>query len=78
MALYKYSQFLMPNAHERFDQLLPPKIAAQWPGIYRCIVCGKEIAAGAGHILPPSNHHEHRAGVGRIQWQLVVLASDPP
>jgi len=76
MALYKYSQFLTPSVHERFDQLLPPKNAAQGPGIYRCITCGQEIALEAGRILPPHNHHEHRPGVGRIQWQLVVSTSE--
>ena len=78
MAVYKYSQFLMPSAEEGFDQLLPPKMAAQKSGIYRCVSWGQEIATAAGNILPPYNHHPHRPGFSRIQWQLVVSASDMP
>ena len=72
MALYKYSQFLEKSEHEAFDQLSAPSTAAPYPGIYRCHACGHEIAIASGHILPPQNHHQHRLGIGPIQWRLVV------
>ncbi|EQD58023.1 hypothetical protein B1A_10996, partial [mine drainage metagenome] len=40
----------------------------------RCVACGDEIGIAKGHTLPPQNHHQHAAGVGRIRWQLVVYA----
>ena len=72
MALYKYADFLEPSQDAAFDRLNDPSTAAPWPGIYRCHACGHEIAIAAGHTLPPQNHHQHRPGLGSIQWRLVV------
>lgn len=72
MALYKYSNFLDQSDDAAFDQLNEPSTSAPWPGIYRCHACGHEIAIAQGHTLPPQNHHQHRPGLGRIQWRLVV------
>jgi hypothetical protein len=72
MALYKYQVFLEKSEDEAFDQLIVPGTAAPWPGIYRCHACGHEIATAATHALPPQNHHQHKPGVGPIQWRLVM------
>lgn len=72
MALYKYSQFLEKSDHAAFDQLQDPGTPAAYPGIYRCQVCGHEIAIAAGHVLPPQNHHQHSPIQGPIQWRLAV------
>ena len=72
MALYKYPQFITQTDNQAFDQLQAPSNPAPWPGIYRCHECGHEIATAQGHALPPQNHHQHRAGLGPIQWRLAV------
>jgi hypothetical protein len=72
MALYKYGVYLAVSQDAAFDQLNNPNTPAPWPGIYRCHACGHEIAIAQGHHLPPQNHHQHRPGVGGIQWRLVV------
>jgi len=72
MALYKYQDFITPSNDDAFDKLCEPGSPAPWPGIYRCHACGHEIAIAQGHLLPPQNHHQHRPGLGRIQWRLVV------
>lgn len=72
MAVYKYARALENSNSEAFDTILEPGDIARWPGIYQCIVCGREIATAAGHTLPPQNHHQHPYGQGRIRWRLVV------
>lgn len=72
MALYKYNQFLQQSAHDAFDQLHEPGTQAPYPGVYRCHACGDEISIAGGHVLPPQNHHQHKPGLGRIQWRLIV------
>lgn len=72
MALYKYSQYLTKSEHEAFDAVSEPGSTAQYPGIYHCLGCGKEIATAAYHVLPPQNHHTHTTAQGRIRWKLVV------
>ena len=72
MALYKYPTFLSQTDDAAFDQLNEPSTNAPWPGIYRCHACGHEIAIAGGHTLPPQNHHQHKPGLGRIQWRLIV------
>jgi hypothetical protein len=72
VALYKHSAFIEYSSDDAFDKLCAPGSAAPWPGIYRCHVCGHEIAIAREHILPPQNHHQHKIGAGPIQWRLVV------
>jgi hypothetical protein len=72
MALYKYGEYMERSDSDAFDTLLEPSSAATWPGIYRCDACGHEIAIARGHTLPSQNHHQHRQGLGRIQWRLVA------
>lgn len=72
MAIYKYSQYISHSDNVAFDQIIEPSTAAPYPGIYRCHVCGREIAIAQGHTLPAQNHHQHRPGLGRIQWRLEV------
>lgn len=75
MALYKNADFLVFNQHANFDKTHAPGSNAPDPGIYRCIACGDEIGIAKGHVLPPQNHHQHKAGAGDIRWQLVVCAT---
>jgi len=72
MALYKYATVLEKSEDAAFDQLQRPSAPAPWPGIYRCHACGHEIAIAQGHALPPQNHHQHKPGIGAIQWRLVA------
>ncbi len=71
MALFKYEQFISKSSDGAFDRLHEPGVEAPNPGIYRCAVCGREIAIAAGHDLPPQNHHQHPQRE-RIQRRLVV------
>lgn len=43
-------------------------------GLYFCTGCGREIALPVGHVAPPQNHHQHPAGVGDVEWRLLVVA----
>jgi hypothetical protein len=72
MAVYKYSQFLVQSTNEAFDKLFHPGTNTVYSGIYRCEVCGKEIASVVNYPLPPQNHHQHNAGLGPIVWRLAV------
>jgi hypothetical protein len=74
MASYKHGKYLTENSHEEFDKKHAPGSAAYNPGIYRCVACGDEIGIAKGHTLPPQNHHQHAAGLGKIEWQLLVFA----
>ena len=74
MAMYKYDVFLTASQHEAFDTLHSPGATAPNAGVYRCHACGDEIGIAKGHTLPPQNHHQHSAGLGRIQWRLTVFA----
>lgn len=74
MALYKNPQYLRQSDHAAFDTLSDPGTAAPYPGIYRCEVCGHEIAIARGHSLPPQDHHQHPQGQ-RIKWRLIVSHS---
>ena len=73
MALYKHSQLLKQSSDVAFDHIHRPGESAPYGGIYRCTVCGHEIAIAYGHILPPQTHAQHPAGIP-IQWLLVVFA----
>lgn len=52
MASYKYSGFLAQNDSAAFDALLAPGTIANNSGIYRCSVCGDEIAANKTTLYP--------------------------
>jgi hypothetical protein len=72
VAVYKYFHLLHARNDPAFDKECEPATVATWPGIYRCVGCGREIVCQVGHPLPPANHHSHLPHVGRIRWQLVV------
>jgi hypothetical protein len=74
MAQYKYGQHLKQKDHSAYDTKYSPGQEAINPGIYRCVACGDEIAIAKGHTLPPQNHHQHKPGAGKIEWQLLVFA----
>lgn len=72
MAIYKYPNAVTQISGAAFDEALQPGFRIIYSGIYRCVVCGDEIAANKGDPLPPQNHHQHRPGLGPIRWQLTV------
>lgn len=72
MAFYKYPRNLTQLDSDAFDSLRGPGQEVPFSGIYRCINCGKEIAANQGDPLPPQNHHQHSALSGPVRWQLIV------
>lgn len=74
MAQYKYGDHLHHSTHSAYDTRHAPGTPAENAGIYRCVACGDEIGIAKGHTLPPQNHHQHAAGVGKIEWQLLVFA----
>lgn len=76
MAFYKYKRYLDDSDHGAFDDLLlRPDVSAPNSGIYRCEVCGAEVACEKSKRLPPNNHHIHAEDLrGPIQWRLIVLA----
>ncbi len=74
MARYKYEKYLTKSDHSVYDAKQSPGSEAINAGIYRCVACGDEIAIAKGHTLPPQNHHQHAANLGKIEWQLLVFA----
>lgn len=41
-------------------------------GIYKCIVCKKEITSNKNDPFPPQNHHQHASTTSKVEWQLIV------
>jgi hypothetical protein len=74
MATYQDQPNVIRVQHAAFDEVFAPGQIATHPGIYRCVVCGHEIAIAGTHILPPQNHHQHAAAQGPIRWKLLVYA----
>jgi hypothetical protein len=74
VAGYKYEKYLHKSDHTAYDARHAPGSEAPNAGIYRCVTCGDEIGIAKGHTLPPQNHHQHAAGLGKIEWQLLVFA----
>lgn len=56
-----------------WDKIYSPGHEVPVSGIYRCIICEKEIASNKDDSFPPQNHHQHASGA-RISWQLVIRA----
>lgn len=56
MALYKYADCIRQTDGSAFDKRCVPGTPAQWPGIYHCDFCGREIAIARNHSFPPQNH----------------------
>lgn len=74
MAQYKYIRYLTQSDHSEYDRLYTPGDTCPNSGIYRCEVCGDEIASNKGNPLPPQNHHQHAPEKGLIRWKLIVFA----
>jgi len=72
MATCKDFEFLERSDGTMFDELVPPDTDAPYSGIYRCKSCGAEATGIAGLHLPSQAHHQHEAGQGKIQWQLLA------
>lgn len=74
MASYKYAQYLAQSQDASFDQLHKPGQHVPFSRIYRCMGCGREIAANHPDPFPPQNHHQHPNAQTPIQWKMVVWA----
>ena len=75
MAVYKNIDFLRHSTHLAFDTVAASGTVSPFTGIFRCLGCGREIAAATGTILPGEDHHMHRVEQGSVVWQLVVATS---
>lgn len=75
MAFFKHSKWLKQENHNVFEETHTPGTDAPYPGIYRCVSCGDEIAIANGHRLPPQSHRQHSPDAGPIRWQLIVYAA---
>ena len=71
MAQYKYGSYLSKGNSDEYDAEYSPGDTCNNSGIYRCKVCGDEIASNKGNPFPPQNHHQHSAGSGPIRWKLL-------
>jgi hypothetical protein len=71
MPYFKHAVF-NKSEDSKFDDLHKPGEAVPHSGIYRCKACTHEIVSTHGNPFPPQNHHQHRAGQGDIEWQLVT------
>jgi hypothetical protein len=78
MASYKYGHYLAKSESSSFDTESGPGATTPYSGIYRCMGCGREIAANEGNPLPPQNHHQHTTAQGKIRWKLIVWADHNP
>ena len=74
MVLYKDRQYFTHHHSPDFDRKHNPGEVTPHSGIYRCEVCGNEVASNAGSPLPPQNHHLHRVPTLVIQWRLIAYA----
>lgn len=74
MAWYKHGNFLQQSNSDAYD--LVHQLGSRVPhsGIYRCMGCGREIAANEGDPFPPQNHHQHSMSQGNVRWRLIVFA----
>ena len=73
MAFYNESAVLKYKDDEIFNMLHKPADTVPSSGIYRCVVCGREVCCNAGDPLPPQNHHQHCSN-DPIRWKLIVLS----
>jgi hypothetical protein len=78
MAFYKNFDFFTEFRSENFDDKEAFDVTYKvhqkaYAGIYRCTLCGNEIAIAGGHPFPPQ-HTECSSPV----WQLIVAAEHKP
>lgn len=78
MASYKYAAYISNNQSDEFDKEYGPGKIVPFSGIYRCMGCGREIAANQENPFPPQNHHQHTQAQGAIRWRLIVYAVHQP
>lgn len=58
-----------------FAYTIRPGVVNAHHGIFVCTGCNREIALPVDHKAPPQNHHQHPAGLGDVDWRLLVLAN---
>jgi hypothetical protein len=73
MAIYRELTHLKSGYGIAFDTVHVPGDLAPQSGIYRCDVCGREIAIAEDHALPSGSHPKHR-NYSNIRWRLLVFA----
>lgn len=75
MAVYANEKYLIKcsNSKEHWTLSYAPGEMVPVSGIYRCVNCGKEIAANKDDPFPPQNHHQHYP-ITDILWKLVIRA----
>jgi len=78
MAWYKEEKYLQKSNGDAYDYDYGPGAKVPHSGIYRCMGCGREIAANEGNPFPPQNHHQHTVSQGNIRWRLIVYADHNP
>lgn len=74
MAAYteKTSNFLKGVKHQKhWESRYSPGEKVPYSGIYRCVICGKEVTCNNGDPLPPQNDSQHKS-CKDIKWQLIV------
>jgi hypothetical protein len=74
VALYKRKPYILESDLTAFEVRYAPAARVANPGIYRCLGCGEEVAVAKGHQVPRPEQHEHAAGDGKAEWQLIVFA----
>lgn len=75
MAVYKQLDFLTRSTHLAFDAITPSGKVTPYSGIFRCVACGREIAAPGGSVLPGDEHHAHADLHAPVEWLLIVAAN---
>jgi hypothetical protein len=58
-------------ANEWWTHTYSPSAEVPVSGIYKCVICKKEITSNKGDPFPPQNHHQHPAGQD-VRWELIV------
>jgi hypothetical protein len=75
MARYKHSTHLGTADDKVFDRLIRPGTEVPADGIYRCDLCGSELALTRGSRIP-SDHHRDEHPSRRAGWRLIVSADN--
>jgi hypothetical protein len=78
MALFKHQGFISNNQAPVFDQLFAPGTLTNYPGIYKCAICGYEYADNNGQLPTTTDCRQHHSrwacAPGAPQWRLIVYS----
>jgi hypothetical protein len=76
MAVYQSAEYVRQDTDPAFDTDHKAGETTLLSGVYRCMVCGREIVSEESKLLASPNHHEHTATQGSIRWRMIVFADD--